>query len=379
MFCDIIFKIKEPSGFLFFGGNMYMVLDIFCGAGGISSGFSMEGFEIYGGIDFDEQALETFKHNNNPVFYKYGDISDISNETISNELSGKIDIVVGGPPCQGFSAANVQNNFVDDPRNKLFEEFIRFIEKIKPKAFVMENVTRILTKEDGEVRKLITESLENIGYTVSSESLMASDYGVPQNRKRAFFIGYRNDLNLEFNFEGLEKIAGVNTVHDALSDLYIYDEIDNPPNLEAKVEYLNNPKTEYQKIMRDGANELTSQNIRYPNNKVQQRMSYVKQGENWRSVPFHLWDTQRENRHSSAYRRLDESKPSITIDTGHMNYFHPIYNRVPTIRESARIQSFPDSYEFLGNQGARFRQVGNAVPPLLSKAIAKQIKKDLEK
>ena len=107
-------------------------------------------------------------------------------------------------------------------------------------------------------------------------------------------------------------------------------------------------------------------------------MNYVPQGGNWRNVPEHLWKVQRNNRHSSAYRRLDETKPSITIDTGHMNYFHPIYNRVPTVRESARLQSFPDDFEFVGTPTSQLRQVGNAVPPLMAKAIANMIKDVLD-
>ena len=130
-------------------------------------------------------------------------------------------------------------------------------------------------------------------------------------------------------------------------------------------------------MRKDSDNVLYNHNIKYPKEIVQKRMSYVPEGGNWKNVPDEMWDTIRNNRHSSAYRRLNSEEASITIDTGHMNYFHPKYNRVPTVRESARIQSFPDNFIFTGKQGSQFRQVGNAVPPLLSYAIAKTLKKYL--
>ena len=123
------------------------------------------------------------------------------------------------------------------------------------------------------------------------------------------------------------------------------------------------------------ADHLENHNPRFPNEKVIERMKHVPEGGNWKDVPSELWDTQRDNRHSSAYKRLSSNEPSITIDTGHMNYFHPLYHRIPTVRESARLQSFPDNFVFLGNQGAQFRQVGNAVPPLLAKALGEAVKK----
>ncbi len=138
------------------------------------------------------------------------------------------------------------------------------------------------------------------------------------------------------------------------------------------------PKTKFQKYVRAKDNKITSHEKKYPNKDVQERMSYVPQGGNWQNVPEHLWKVQRDNRHSSAYRRLDEKQPSITIDTGHMNYFHPLYNRVPTVRESARLQSFPDDFEFFGTPTSQLRQVGNAVPPLMAKAVAELIKEELD-
>ena len=165
----------------------------------------------------------------------------------------------------------------------------------------------------------------------------------------------------KFDFNTLVKVEHKYTVKEAIGD------IDNCyPDVDVNNGFL--------KQMRN-SEHLENHNPRFPNEKVIERMKHVPEGGNWKDVPSELWDTQRDNRHSSAYKRLSSNEPSITIDTGHMNYFHPLYNRIPTVRESARLQSFPDNFVFLGNQGAQFRQVGNAVPPLLAKALGEAVKK----
>ena len=356
------------------------VLDLFCGAGGLSLGFKMAGFDIVGGIDFNQEAIDTHALNFKDGFHFCGDISTLDNEFVLKNFEGKVDVIIGGPPCQGFSTANMQQkDHKDDERNKLFYQFIRFVELLKPKAFVMENVRGILTKDGGHVKEAMMKIMNDLGYNVDVRVLVASDYGVPQKRMRAFFVGTSKSLGEPFNFDNIQKNPMV-TVKDAIGDLYDLDNetklstVDDKFNLEVE------PSCEYQKLMRkDSDNILHNHNIRYPKDVVQTRMSHVPEGGNWKDVPDELWDTIRTNRHSSAYRRLNSQDVSITIDTGHMNYFHPRYNRVPTVRESARIQSFPDDFIFTGGQGAQFRQVGNAVPPLLSKAIADTLKTYLDR
>lgn len=347
----------------------YKVLDLFCGAGGLSLGFEMAGFNIIGGVDFDEDAINTHKLNFNDGFDIHGDITKISNEQIVEMYSDSVDVIIGGPPCQGFSVANkwqTEEEKVD--KNRLFFEYMRFIEVLKPKVFVIENVRQILTKDNGYAKEAIEKIGSEYGYKVVSKVLNSADYGVPQKRMRAFFVGMRNDLNIEFDFNKIDAEKHVVTVKEAISDLY-YIEKNND------FFHNSNELSKYQKFMRLKSNGVIhNHDIRYPNDKVQERMKHVPQGGNWKNVPEYLWDTQRNNRHSSAYRRLDENNVSITIDTGHMNYFHPLFNRVPTVRESARLQSFPDSFIFTGNSGAQFRQVGNAVPPLMAKKIAISIK-----
>lgn len=357
---------------------MYKVLDLFCGAGGLSLGFKMANFDIVGGIDFDQEALDTHKLNFKDGFHFCGDISELDDEFVLENFDGKVDVIIGGPPCQGFSVANMQQKDIEcDDRNKLFYEFIRFVRLLKPKAFVMENVPQILTKDKGHVKEVMMDVMDDLGYNVNVKVLVASDYGVPQRRRRAFFVGLCKELNQTFDFGFIEKKPLV-TVGDAISDLYGFDNDFKSLTVEDVLDLESKPISEYQKLMRkDSDGKVLNHNIRYPKDIVQKRMEYVPEGGNWKDVPDELWDTVRNNRHSSAYRRLNTEDVSVTIDTGHMNYFHPKYNRVPTVRESARIQSFPDDFIFTGGQGAQFRQVGNAVPPLLSKAIANTLQKYL--
>lgn len=340
--------------------SKFKVLDLFCGAGGLSYGFKLAGFDIVGGVDFNSSAMETHKKNLNSKFEFCGDIKEITEEIINRELA-EVDVIIGGPPCQGFSAANRYDREADDPRNKLFFEFLKFITILKPKAFVIENVKEILTKNNGFAKSRILEITEKLGYHVNFAILNAVEYGVPQNRRRAFFVGIRKDYKKQFYFEDLIKTKPHLTVYDAIADLCY-------PEGGIKNSFLSYAKD----------SEIIFNHIpKSPCERVVKRMTYVPQGGNWKDVPTHLWEKQRDNRHSSAYKRLSFFEPSITVDTGHMNYFHPIEHRVPTVRESARLQSFPDSFVFCGNQGEQYKQVGNAVPPLLGKAIAIQIMKIL--
>lgn len=336
------------------------ILDLFCGAGGLSLGFEMAGFKVIGAVDFNKQAIETHEENFKNSINICGDIKEISNDEIINMFDG-VDVIVGGPPCQGFSAANQwQSEEEKREKNLLFYEYMRFVEILKPKIFLIENVRQILTNNNSYATKEIEKISSELGYEISNNVLDASEYGVPQKRIRAFIVGVRKEFGVRFDFNSIGKKEKA-TVYDAISDLYNYE---NNNKLDLS-------KSDYQKQMRSNSKDLiVNHEIKYPIEKVQNRIKHVPQGGNWRDVPLELWDTIRDNRHSSAYRRLKEDDISITIDTGHMNYFHPIFNRVPTVRESARIQSFPDNFIFKGTKTAQFMQVGNAVPPLLAKQIA---------
>lgn len=350
------------------------VIDLFCGCGGLSRGFELAGFEIAGGVDFNQDAIKTFNKNFKNAKGLCCDLSKMSEEEIKKVFGdlSDIDVVIGGPPCQGFSAAN-RNKIEDDPRNKLFFEFVKFVDIAKPKAIVIENVRGIISENNGYAKKQIYKIFEERGYKVNNKVLDASDYGVPQKRMRNFFVMLRDKA---FDFEKMEKSEKKITVEDAIGELY------NLENEKSKTNYKleNEACSAYRKYLRSENNIIANHEIKYPAEIVQKRISYVAQGENWQKIPIELFANQRNNRHSSAYKRLNEKDVSVTIDTGnsHSNYFHPLYNRIPTVREAARIQSFDDSFIFEGGRTAQYRQVGNAVPPLLSKALADVLKKELE-
>lgn len=350
------------------------VLDLFSGCGGISLGFKLAGFNISGGIDIDPDSIKTFQKNFPKSKAVCESLLEYSDEKIIEDFGNKeIDIVVGGPPCQGFSSANRWNKENQDPRNKLFFEYLRFVELLKPKAVVIENVRGILTRDKGFAKNRIEKLLKDLGYTVDCKVLNASDYGVPQNRLRAFFVAIRNDYEETFDFDNLNYKPKV-TVKEAIGELYDLDK--NPKDiLETK------PKNKYVKYLRKENQEIYNHEIKYPAQLTQERISHVPQGGNWADIPTELFPNNRNNRHSSAFKRLDEQACSVTIDTGnaHSNYFHPLYNRIPTVREAARIQSFKDDFILEGSRTSQYRQIGNAVPPLLAKAVADELKKYLDR
>lgn len=350
---------------------MLNVIDLFCGCGGLSLGFKLAGYNIVGGIDFNKEAIETFNTNFENAKGICFDLFKMDNSEIINTFGElkNIDVIIGGPPCQGFSSANRYKKEEEDDRNKLFFEFVKFVDLADPKAIVIENVRGIVTSNNGYAKDRIEEIFKSRGYKVSQMVLDASIYGVPQKRLRNFFVMTKN---VEFDFNTMEKQHNIITVKEALEELYEFDKSSNVEEYIISIK----PKTEYQKYLRNDDDIIYNHEIKYPADIVQERISHVHQGNNWREIPEELFDNKRKNRHSSAFKRLDEENTSVTIDTGnaHSNYFHPIYNRIPTVREAARIQSFSDSFIFKGSRTSQYRQVGNAVPPLLSKAIAVALK-----
>ncbi len=342
------------------------VMDLFSGCGGLSFGFEEAGYQVLYGIDNWEDALKTFKLNHPGSETILADLMHESVEEIvkKNRIKvGDIDVIVGGPPCQGFSISGKRNPH--DPRNKLYVSFIAFLKVLKPKAFVMENVPNLVSMQNGNIKDTILSDLKQAGYSVSYKILKASDYGVPQNRRRVFFVGIRNGKEFEFpeptfGIEGRPHI----TASEAISDLPEQTVTDGEP-------YSVAPRSEFQNEIRKGSRSLHNHEIIEHSSKTKEIIAMVPDGGNYKNLPKRLWSTRKVN---IAWTRLSSKKPSYTIDTGHNHIFHYKFNRVPTARESARIQSFPDSFVFLGkNKASHLKQVGNAVPPKLAVAVAKKL------
>lgn len=341
---------------------MYNVLDLFCGCGGLSYGFASANYNIVLGIDNDKKALETFGLNHPGAKTICGDITKLHARDIENITHGaKIDVIIGGPPCQGMSLSGPRK--FDDPRNKLYLSYIRLVEEIGPKAFVIENVPGLVSLFGGQIKDNIIKRLSDLGYTVSYKVICAADYGVPQNRRRVVFVGIKNNL-----FKFPDPVKYKITCEMALSDL---------PSLENEIgnenqDYAFCPNNEYQKLMRKKSSVVKNHIAAEHSLKVKEIISMVPDGGNYKNLPEPYRNSRKFH---VAWTRFNSKKPAPTIDTGHRHHFHYKYNRVPTVRECARLQSFPDDFVFLGNKTQQFRQVGNAVPPLMAQAIAEQLKK----
>jgi len=340
-----------------------IVIDLFCGCGGLSYGFIEAGYDVVLGIDHWQDAIKTFEHNHEGA---KGLVADLFNET-PKEISKKTgikkaDIIIGGPPCQGFSIAG--KRIVDDERNKLYKSFVSFVEFYKPQVFLMENVPNIVSMGKGVVKDNIIEDFEKLGYNVVYKVLLASEFGVPQNRRRAFFIGTKGED--VFKFPEIKNPEFVSS-SEAISDL-------PEESIADGTKYPIKAKSEYQEKIRKNANGLYNHEITTHNDQTIEIISLVPDGGNYKDLPVHLHKTRNVN---IAWTRLNSKKPSFTIDTGHRHHFHYKFNRVPTVRESARIQSFPDTFIFLGSKTSQYKQVGNAVPPLLAEVLAKSLKKYL--
>lgn len=342
-------------------------IDLFCGCGGLSYGFEKAGVNILLGIDTDKAALSTFELNHKGSIGLCGDITSITYEKDLKALIGNktIDIIVGGPPCQGMSLSGPRQ--FDDPRNKLYLSYIRLVSEIRPKAFVIENVPGLVGLFGGKIKDSILEKFKALGYTVSYKILCAADYNVPQNRRRVIFVG---TLDKEFIFP--KPFDNVITCEMALSDLPpLIDELGTE-----KSEYLSPPQNEYQKLMRSDSSSVKNHIAAKHSEQVKHIISLVPDGENYKSLPEEYRNSRKFN---VAWTRFNSQKPAPTIDTGHRHHFHYKYDRVPTVRESARLQSFPDDFIFTGNKTQQFRQVGNAVPPRMAETIAIELLKQLER
>jgi len=344
-----------------------LFIDLFSGAGGLSCGLEMSGFKCLLGIDQDKTAIETFKLNHKYAQAIAGDIRKISTESIK-ELIGnqKVSLICGGPPCQGFSTIGQNNK--EDERNFLFWEFVRFVEAFNPDYILMENVTGLLAKKNEDTLKTIIRCFTGLGYTIDVKVLSAHHYGVPEKRRRTIFLG--------------NKFGVVNIYPEQLFKNSEKEYTNLPLARTVEWAFKNLCKVNGKVFNHD----LDSAQI--PNEIEKKRLQFIPEGKSVRykkdEVAYltkELWfDVDWENLHEERFReaklnRLSRNSCSGTINTNRTSYYHPTENRYLTAREAAAIQSFPPDYIFCGTLTQQWRQIGNAVPPLLAKAIGEAILK----
>lgn len=381
-------------------------IDLFCGAGGITEGFRQAGYRCLYGNDFMAEAVETFRENHPDAWGDNRNVEEVNPVQVRRKLKlakGALDVLVGGPPCQGFSI-NAPERFLRDPRNALFRDYVRFLEEFEPKTFLFENVPGLLSLGDGRVLRQILSEFGRLGYYVTTKILFAAHYGVSQERWRLILVGskfgdivppepthyatgranFRGGGTLTFQLTAPDKarLLPAVTVEEAIGDL---------PRLEMGegadvIGYTRDATSDFAKAMRNPegvtynhfAAKLSKQNI--------ERMTYIKPGGSWRDIPHKLlpkgMQRARKSDHTKRYGRLRNDGLAGTVltkcDPHWGAVFLPDQDRSLTVREAARFQSFPDAYKFLGSRVSQYEQVGNAVPVLMAKNIAERIRFHLE-
>lgn len=371
-----------------------IAVSLFAGAGGCSLGFDQAGYQILFATDCNADAVSTYTRNFPATPCEKADVREISGRDIlgrTNLEAAELDILVGGPPCQGFSSAGMKSS--DDPRNSLLCHYVRFLECLRPKWFVMENVEGLLTNGEGaHVRDTVKAFLE-IGYSVNLEKLYAQGYGIPQRRKRVFIVGNRLGFDFVFpqpvnNYSGHIFRKSEVTFQMAVGDLPRAADSDV-----CALEFSTEPENELQASLRSGQ-KTVSDHYAPPLSAIQfERVRALKQGQTMKDLPEHL---QHESFRRRAFRRvmdgtpvekrggapsglkrLFRDEPALTITSAATREFvHPTEDRLLTIRECARLQTFPDAFEFTGDSSSRIQQIGNAVPPLLARIVAETIAKN---
>lgn len=396
---------KRTTGKKMKGPTALRTIDLFCGAGGITEGFRQAGYVSLYGNDVMPEAIETFKLNHPEAIADCRSIEDVDPAEIRERLGlqpGELDVLVGGPPCQGFSI-NAPERFLNDPRNKLFRHYERFLEEFQPKAFLFENVPGLLSLGDGKVFRQIVKIFTGLGYAVTAKILFAAHYGVPQERWRLILLGSKsgevahpvpthyavgranfrggNSMTFQLDANDRERLQPAITVGAAIGDL---------PQLamgegSEVIGYTTDAHSIYAEQMRNPA-EVTFNHFAAKLSKQNaERMKHVKPGGSWRDIPHELlpkgMQRARRSDHTKRYGRLHPDGMSGTVltkcDPHWGTVFLPDQDRTLTVREAARFQSFPDSYKFLGSRVSQYEQVGNAVPVLMAKAIADQLRAHL--
>lgn len=353
------------------------VIDLFSGCGGLSLGFLKDGYKILKAVEFDKSIANTYQLNHPDIDVIVDDIRNVDNSKTFSQ--GSADVIIGGPPCQGFSmaGARIRHGFIDDPRNFLFKHYFNVVKCVKPKAFVFENVKGILTMKNGQIFKQILEIfsdknlLNGDSYNLYYRVVKASDYGIPQARERVIIIGIKNKI---LDIESIWKNTKENLAKENSSffdKVTIRDAIGNLPD-ETEDGIIKNPcpKSDYEKFLSCNKEFITNHNATKHSLFAISRMSRVKNGENYKVLNENI-----KSVHSGSYGRLSWDSQAQTITTrfdtpSGGRFTHPDKNRTLTPREAARIQSFPDEFVFYGNRTSICKQIGNAVPPKLAYFLA---------
>lgn len=359
------------------------VIDLFAGCGGFSVGFEQAGYKITKAVEFDKNIAASYSHNHRETIMFAEDIGKIADTF--HFSSGEADVIIGGPPCQGFSMAGERirgkRAFINDPRNFLFRHYVEVVKIVRPKVFLLENVKGILSKDNGSIFKEIVDAFgdpdnfDGDKYFLRYKVCKAVDFGIPQRRERVVIIGVLNkDFDIDELFDKTKKnlrlidpdFFNPVTLQDAISDI--------PKPTEDGICVLKPCQTDYQARMRTSSGVIKNHIASKHNGLAIGRMQNIGAGQNWQVLAEEIHSV-----HSGAYGRLEWNKPTMTITTrfdtpAGGRFIHPVENRTLTPREAARIQSFPDSFEFIGNKTIICKQIGNAVPPKLSYFLANLVK-----
>jgi DNA (cytosine-5)-methyltransferase 1 len=347
-------------------------IDLFSGAGGMSLGAEWAGISVRTAIDLDENATATYRANHRAVNVVTCDIASVKNIAVEHVGSRNEQIVIfGGPPCQGFSTSNQRTRTKENPLNWLFKHYLRIVMEMRPEWVVFENVKGIRETEGGFFLRSVLKRLARGGYTVSEWVLNAADYGVPQRRFRLFVIASLQGKKVK---RPSPTTARYVTVGEAILDLPV---LLNGASTDV-LPYRTGPRSEYAGRMRSSLKECGNHLVTENNKKVLERYRHIPKGGNWEDIPRSLMDNYADTSqcHTGIYRRLKLREPSVVIGNFRKNMLiHPTQARGLSVREAARLQSFPDDFRFVGSIGFQQQQVGNAVPPLMAKAVFAAIHK----
>lgn len=360
----------------------YTAIDLFCGAGGLSAGLEMAGFDVLAGNDVFDAAGRTFELTHPSAKFISGPIENLTVEQIMQITGigrGELTVLVGGPPCQAYSVYNHQRG-MHDTRASLFREYLRIVDGLRPEWIVMENVTGIYSVAGGEAVKAIKSELAALGYAVKDAVLKAEEYGVPQERRRVVFIGNRVGAPISHPepTHGPGRAEGFVTIRDAIGDL---PPLNNGQD-SGRAAYLDKEVAPFQRLLRGNAPTVSGHSAPTLGKVNMQRLPFIPPGGSWRDIPHDLlpegMKRAKRSDHTKRYGRMKWDGLSCTVltkcDIHWGAYIHPEQDRAISVREAARLQSFPDSFEFSGSRTEQYVQIGNAVPPLLGKAIGEHLR-----